>query len=92
MPSHQSLIPNTTLVEIATLVVPIWEHLGVKLGVPFSKIQEARASTNTFKDAVLMMFQMWQQMKGRDATAKALKEALIDLRYKKVAHNFFPYD
>ena len=89
---HQSPVSEEILVEIAPLVVPIWEHLGVKLGVPFSKIQEARSDTTTFKAAVLAMFHMWQRQKGREATRKALKQALIDLKYKKVACQYFPND
>lgn len=91
--STLSPIPDTTLCEIAAEVTNIWEHLGVKLGVPFSKIQTARSSNpGNLQMAVITMLRMWQTQKGSEATPQALKKALLELKYRRVAMNYFPKD
>ena len=86
-------ISKEDLTRIAEVVPRDWQHLGIKLGVEYTKL-EALRTKHPFDStlATLEMFRLWQTKKGKLATRKALKQALIDLKFGLVAREIFAND
>jgi hypothetical protein len=83
-------IPESTFVKIAERLPRDWVRLGVKLGVPYTTIERLRVRhTADYLPAVMEMFGIWQRSKGREATKRALKRALVDMNFGRLAVECF---
>lgn len=84
-------IPRSALETIAERMPRDWFTLGVKLGVPSTQLERLR-SKHSFNHvpAALEMLSLWQQIKGRLATRRALKDVLVRMEYGRLAKELFP--
>ena len=84
-------IPSSAFEKIAERMPRDWFRLGVKLGVESSLLRKLQ-SKHSFNHvpAALEMFSLWQQTRGKLATRKALKDALVKMEYGRLAHELFP--
>lgn len=90
-PGLHEHIPSSAFEKIAERMPRDWFTLGVKLGVESTQLQKLRAKHSfNHVPAVLEMFSLWQQTKGRSATRKALKNVLIRMEYGRLAIELFP--
>ena len=86
-------IAEGDLLKIAERVPRDWQHLGIKLGVEYSILENLRTThPSDTRSAAMEMFGIWQRTKGKHATKKALKTALLELKYGRVANEVFPND
>ena len=86
-------IAEGDLLKIAERVPRDWQHLGIKLGVEYSILETLRTThPSDARSATMEMFGIWQRTKGKAATRKALKQALLNLKYGRVANEVFPND
>ena len=89
--SLAEFIPEADLIKIAQRIPIDWTHLGIKLDVEYSILEGLRRRYSTdYVPAVLEMFHIWQRSKGREATRRVLKKALIDIGFARVAVECFP--
>lgn len=86
-------ISDDVMIKIATGLPREWVRLGVKLGVEYSTlVQLGEKHSGDYMQAVLEMFAVWQRLKGAAATKQALKRALMDLGYGRLARQCYPHE
>ena len=90
-PGLHEHIPSSAFEKIAARMPRDWYPLGLKLGMDSFLLGKLR-SKHSFNHvaAALEMFSLWQQNKGKLATRKALKDALVKMEYGRLAHELFP--
>ena len=91
--SSAIIISDSELMTIAERIPRDWQHLGIKLGVPYSVLESIRKNhAYDTRQAAMEMFATWQRSRGDKCTRSALKEALKSLGYGRVAQEVFGRD
>ena len=86
-------ISDEDLSEIAGRILMDWQHLGIKLKVPYSKLESFRTKHHSSSEqAAREMLGYWQATKGKAATRRALREALEGLGYGRLVEEIFRND
>ena len=86
-----SQVQETTMMKIAEYLPRDWQHLGIRLGLSYSRLEALReAHIHDTRKAAMGMFGLWQVEKGEAATRTALKDALVALGYGRLAREEFP--
>ncbi len=84
-------IPWEDLNKIASRVTREWQHLGIKLGLTMATgLQEINIRhRGNPQQAALEMLYTWQKVKKKDATKRALKKALLQQSFGRLATELF---
>ena len=88
-------IPDITMRQIALRIKRKWFDLGVKLRVECSELEAIQKGLNhptDYEDATKKMFHLWKRTKRELATKQALKQALVDMEYERLAQELFQDD
>lgn len=89
--SGAEYISNADFNTIAGRIKREWRHLGIKLNVDYSIIQELHdQNPNNDRLAARMMLDTWQKTQGKAATRRALKKGLLELNLGRLASDLFP--
>ncbi len=85
-------ISEGDLLIIAQTVSTNWKMLGIRLGVPYSAVEELDRRHPDPTSAAMEMFGLWKQTRGTEATRSALKVALIENGFGKITERLFAHD
>ncbi len=85
-------ISEGDLLIIAQTVSTHWKMLGIRLGVPYSAVEELYRRHPDPTSAAMEMFGLWQQTRGSEATRSALKLALVENGFGKITETLFAHD
>lgn len=85
-------ISREDLNSIASRVNREWQHLGIRLGLTrrTGLLEISSRYPSDFRQAALEMLYTWQRVKGRNATRRALKKALLEQSLGRLATEIFP--
>lgn len=84
-------VEEAIFVRIAERLPQDWIRLGIKLGIDYTKLEQLRHKyPSNYLSASLEMFGLWQRSKGKSATRRALKKALVDMNFGRLAVECFP--
>ena len=90
---QQQVISDDVMLKVAAGLPREWIRLGVKLGVEYTTLVNLGDKyLGDYIQAVLEMFAIWQRVKGPAATKQALKRALMELGYSRLAKQCYPHE
>ena len=84
--------PDTLMRQIAIRLKEEWYNLGVKLGVnsfELDDVKEGLSNPTDYESATKKTFWLWRIAKGRLATRAVLKQALVEMKYGRLAEELF---
>ena len=85
-------IPDITVKQIALRVKHDWFKVGMKLGVQCAELEAVQKDLNhptDYEVATFKMIRLWKLAKRELATNQALKQALVNLEYRRLAQELF---
>ena len=88
-------IQGNVMRRVAIRVKDKWFDLGRRLGVHVSELEAIKNNLNhpaDYESATKNMFRLWKLTKGELATNQALKQALVDIEYGRLAQELFQDD